>query len=91
MPEVNGIEVAAAFHADERLQHTPIIFLTSLVSKRDALLGRRIEGCLCLSKPINSHELMEAINSVLSIRNCVVKRTGVGGLVLAGYQDELPE
>lgn len=76
MPETNGIEVAAAFNADEGLRHTPIIFLTSLVSKRDALLGRRLEGWLCLSKPINSRELMEAVDSTLSLTRLVPDSCG---------------
>jgi two-component system sensor histidine kinase/response regulator len=68
MPETDGGEVAARIEKDPKLQGTPIIFLTALVSKSEAKSGLEIQGHSFLAKPISIPELVEAIEHHLGTR-----------------------
>jgi CheY-like chemotaxis protein len=67
MQALDGGEVAAQIQADRELHDTPIIFLTGLVTKREAQSGLHIEGHPVLAKPINIPELIEAIETELRV------------------------
>ena len=66
MPQIDGGEVAAQIDADRGLQRTPIIFLTSLVTKGEAKAGLRIQGHPVLAKPIDIPELVNTIEENLT-------------------------
>ena len=66
MPGTDGGEVAAQIDNDPKLQGTPIIFLTALVTKAEAKSGLEIQGHQFIAKPINIPELIEAINKHIS-------------------------
>src|ERR1700730_16294104 len=68
MPETDGGEVAARIERDPKLQGTPIIFLTALVTKSEAKNGLEIQGHSFLAKPISIPELVEAIEQRVSAR-----------------------
>jgi CheY-like chemotaxis protein len=65
MPERDGGDIAAEIEADPRMQRTPIIFLTALVTKSEARAGRRIQGHPVLAKPINVPELINRLEENL--------------------------
>src|SRR5882724_7499264 len=65
MPETDGGEVAARIQSDPRLQGTPIIFLTALVTKAETRSGLRIQGHPFLAKPITFPELIKGIEENL--------------------------
>lgn len=66
MPEIDGGEIAAEFKTDEALKDVPIVFLTSLVSAKEAAQGRRIEGHPCLAKPASLDTLLQSIQENLA-------------------------
>jgi CheY-like chemotaxis protein len=68
MPDTDGGEVAARIEKDPKLQGTPIIFLTALVTKSEAKSGLEIQGHSFLAKPISIPELVEAIEYHLPTR-----------------------
>jgi CheY-like chemotaxis protein len=61
MPKADGGDIAAEIEGDVRLQTTPIIFLTALVTKAEAKAGLRIQGHPVLAKPVNIPELINRI------------------------------
>lgn len=65
MPETDGGEVAARIQSNPRLQGTPIIFLTALVTKAETRSGLRIQGHPFLAKPITFPELIRGIEENL--------------------------
>ena len=65
MPQIDGGEVAAQIDADRGLQRTPIIFLTSLVTKAEAKAGLHIQGHPVLAKPVEIPELINTIEKNL--------------------------
>jgi CheY-like chemotaxis protein len=68
MPERDGGEIAAQMEADLKLQRTPIIFLTALVTKAEAKAGLHIQGHPVLAKPVNIPELINRIEENLATR-----------------------
>jgi CheY-like chemotaxis protein len=65
MPQIDGGDIAAQIDADPGLQRTPIIFLTSLVTKAEAKAGLHIQGHPVLAKPIDIPELINRIEENL--------------------------
>jgi CheY-like chemotaxis protein len=68
MPKADGGDVAAQIEGDLRLQTTPIIFLTALVTKAEARAGLRIQGHPVLTKPVNISDLINRIEENLPVR-----------------------
>ena len=66
MSDGDGGEIAAEIRADSELQGTPIIFLTSLVTRAEANAGLHIDGHPFLAKPINIQELISTIEGHLT-------------------------
>jgi CheY-like chemotaxis protein len=62
MPGKNGGEVASDFRKDPVLARTPIIFVTSLVSRSEA---GHYNGKRFMSKPVDPHVLLETVREVL--------------------------
>jgi CheY-like chemotaxis protein len=67
MPKADGGDIAAEIEGDVRLQTTPIIFLTALVTKAEAKAGLRIQGHPVLAKPVNIPELINRIEENLPV------------------------
>lgn len=66
MPELDGGEVAGLIRADDALKGTPIIFLTSLVSRGEVReSGGDIGGFPFIAKPIDPKTVLKVIGSVL--------------------------
>jgi CheY-like chemotaxis protein len=65
MPQRDGGDIAVQMEADPRLQRTPIIFQTALVTKAEAKAGLRIQGHPVLAKPISIPELISRIEENL--------------------------
>lgn len=65
MPKMDGGELAIQIEADRELHHTPIIFLTALVTHVEAKSGLHIQGHPLVAKPISIPELIEAIEKHL--------------------------
>ena len=67
MPNMSGEEVAAALLEDPATEKIPVIFLTAVVSKAEAgnEVMKRIAGRRFIAKPVNTADLIDAIQSVL--------------------------
>jgi two-component system, OmpR family, alkaline phosphatase synthesis response regulator PhoP len=62
MPEMDGVELASQFKADQKLKDTPIVFLTAMVSKYETGNSElRRGGQVFLSKPVNMKTLVTCI------------------------------
>lgn len=66
MPGQDGGDVAAGVKRDRGLRDVPIIFLTSLVSKKEQQKrGMAIDGDRCLAKPVGIETLIDEIEDAL--------------------------
>ena len=65
MPNVDGGDVAARIRKDPSLAGIPIVFLTAIVSKKEAVPGGLIGGFPFLSKPISLDDLIQCIQENL--------------------------
>ena len=62
MPDLDGGQVAAQLQADPRLQETPIVFLTAVVTKREARKHQGvIVGFPLIAKPVSTDEIVACI------------------------------
>lgn len=61
MPKIDGGDVAAQIRGDADLQHIPIIFLTAIVSNKEASSSELMGGFPFLAKPISLDTLIECI------------------------------
>lgn len=66
MPDLDGIEVARRIRAGGRAARTPMILLTSGEQQGDDELIKTLDIQARLTKPCQQHDLLEAIQSVLS-------------------------
>ena len=65
MPKMDGGELATQIESDRELHDTPIIFLTALVTHREAQSGLHVQGHPLVAKPISIPELIDAIEKHL--------------------------
>lgn len=66
MPDVSGGEVAQQLKADDRTHRIPVIFLTAVVSREEALArAGMIGGQLFLAKPVSAKEVLASIDRYL--------------------------
>jgi len=65
MPECDGGTIAAEFKQDPALRHIPIIFLTAIVSKREASMKHDIGGYEFLAKPVGRDQVIECVEKHL--------------------------
>ena len=62
MPDIDGGQVAAELRADPGLKHTPIVFLTAVVSKNEVIeRGDVIGGQTFLAKPVSVADVVSTI------------------------------
>lgn len=66
MPDVDGLELAAAFRANANLKSVPIVFLTAATTKEAVVAaGGRIGGFPFLAKPIHLGEVAAMVLQTL--------------------------
>ena len=69
MPNLDGGDVASQFESDPEVKSVPIVFLTAIVTKKEAgPEGLRSSGKRFLAKPISLEELVHAIEEILNQR-----------------------
>ena len=61
MPKIDGGDIAARINEDIDLKKTPIVFLTALVTNREASSSNMMGGFPFLAKPISLDKLIECI------------------------------
>lgn len=66
MPKIDGGDVASQIRADPFLQDVRIVFLTAIVSKKEAGGGGLIGGFPFLAKPVTLEGLMQRIDENLA-------------------------
>ena len=65
MPKIDGGDVASKIREDWSLHRTPIVFLTAIVSNKEANSSHLIGGFPFLSKPISLENLIKCIEENL--------------------------
>ena len=65
MPHMSGIEVCEVLRKDEKLNKTPIVFLTARSDEKTEIESLNIGGDDFLTKPISTTKLISRINAVL--------------------------
>jgi len=63
MPEVDGGEVATRIRADQELAKVPVIFLTAIVSPKEARHEKAIGGFPFLAKPVSVETIVHAVET----------------------------
>lgn len=63
MPEIDGGDVATKLRADPELAHVPIVFLTAIVSAKEASHQSDIGGFPFLAKPVSVDTLAKAVET----------------------------
>ena len=77
MPGKDGGEVAREMKSDPATRSTPIIFLTSLISKHEAGQREALRGGMrFLAKPVDSKVLVETVERVLADRTTKAAECG---------------
>jgi CheY-like chemotaxis protein len=65
MPKTDGGDAASRIRKDPELSRIPIVFLTAIVSKKEAAPGGLIGGFPFLSKPVSLDDLVKCIHENL--------------------------
>ncbi len=68
MPDIDGFEVCRRLRDNSSFAMLPIVLVTSLDSKDDRIRGLEAGADDFLSKPINIHELLARVRSLMRIR-----------------------
>ncbi len=67
MPGMDGGELAACFRASPKLSAVPIVFLTALITKGEAVAGKgQVGNFPFLAKPIVLPELVDCLRKTLN-------------------------
>ncbi len=69
MPELDGYQVCAQLKNNEKTQFIPIIIITALTDIEDKIKGLNAGADDFLTKPLNKHELMARVRSLLRIKS----------------------
>ncbi len=69
LPQLNGLDVAAALKADWRTSHIPLVLLTAQVAPEQQVAGVQAGADLYLTKPFNPTFLLESIRTLLRNRD----------------------
>lgn len=64
LPRVDGREVLASMKADDRLQHIPVIVLTTSSADEDVLRVYQLRGNCYISKPVEFDSFIEVIRTI---------------------------
>lgn len=69
MPNVDGGEVAGMLRQDKNFCSIPLVFMTSLMTAREAASSPLIKGHQFISKPISGEALIERIHGFFKFGN----------------------
>jgi CheY-like chemotaxis protein len=84
MPGMDGGEVARQLQGDEQSKDVPVIFLTSLITKTEALLRNSMENFHFLPKPAPPSVLISILDSLFRIG------TSASGVRISTNPSEMP-
>lgn len=65
MPDMDGGDVAFILKNDPQTKDIPIVFLSSLVTKREEQSNSRADGLYFIAKPFEREDLLEKISSFI--------------------------
>jgi CheY-like chemotaxis protein len=65
MPDMDGGDVASILKSDPETKNIPIIFLSSLVTKREEQSSSKEHGLYFISKPFERDDLLKKIRNTL--------------------------
>jgi len=66
MPEMDGIALLQAIHADPRWQNLPVLMLTASAADHDRMIARQAGAAGFMTKPTSSNELIETVTRCLN-------------------------
>jgi CheY-like chemotaxis protein len=66
MPRIDGGDVASQIISDPVLKKVPIVFLTAIVSKKEASTGGLIGGFPFIAKPVTLESIIKCIEETLA-------------------------
>jgi len=69
MPGVSGLQVLRLLRADARFAALPIVLVTALDPERERITGLEAGADDFLSKPVNSHELLARVRSLVRVKH----------------------
>ena len=65
MPDMDGGDVASILKNDPKTKEIPIVFLSSLVTKREEQSNSRLHGIYFIAKPFERDDLLRKIRSYI--------------------------
>ncbi|MDD5217446.1 MAG: response regulator [Candidatus Omnitrophica bacterium] len=64
LPSLDGTEIAGLLQEDYKTHHIPVIYLTGLEAKEDAVLESNLEHDIIFSKPVDIEKLVAKVLEV---------------------------
>jgi CheY-like chemotaxis protein len=64
LPRMDGREVLAAIKADERLQHIPVVVLTTSGSHEDVVGSYRLHANAYVTKPVDFEQFIKVVRQI---------------------------
>jgi two-component system response regulator len=64
LPRINGLEVLRRLRADPRMEHVPVVILTSSTEEDDMLKGYQNGANSYVRKPVNFNEFIDVVRNL---------------------------